>query len=222
MRKYSVPFHALSYSFGGSAHAGFRIEQSLGQNRFKGTTVRQCSNLPEHVVGDEKHTRIKGEKAYVATTVAKNCFFGVAIAENANETELKKAYGVFKTEAQEISSSYTPKTVTTDGWGATQNAWQTLFPSIIIILCFLHVFLKLRLNKNKFKNLFFQLSQKLWHCYEAPDKKTFSQRLRRLLEWCFSKELPLDVTEKIEKLRNIEPMLLKLMTTFNPPELLIW
>lgn len=97
MRKYSVPFHALSYSFGGSAHAGFRMEQSLGQNSIVGTTVHQCSELPQHVVDDEKHTRETGEKAYVATTVAKNCFFGVAIAENANETELTKAYGVFKT-----------------------------------------------------------------------------------------------------------------------------
>ncbi len=202
MRKYSVPFHALSYSFGGSAQKWFRMEQSLGRNSIVGTTVHQCSELPQHVVDDEKHTWIKGEKAYVATTVAKNCFFGVAIAENANETELTKAYGVFKMEAQEIKFSYAPKTVTADGWGAAQNAWQTLFPSIIIILCFLHVFLKLRKNKNKFKKLFFQLSQKLWHCYEAPDKRTFSQRLRRLLEWCEGEELPSFVTEKVEKLRN--------------------
>lgn len=81
-----------------------------------------------------------------------------------------------KLQAQEISFSYAPKTVTADGWGALRHAWQTLFPSIIIILCFLPVFLNLRKNKNKFKKLFFQLSQKLWHCYEASNKRTFVKK----------------------------------------------
>ena len=204
MRKYSVPFHALSRSFGGSSQKWFRMEQNMGQNSLVGTTVRSKKDLPQHAVGDEKHTKRQGQKVYLATTVAKNCFFGVSPAENASEPELTKAYGVFKQESTAIEPDYAPETVMTDGFLATQNAWKTLFPSIILILCFLHVFLKLRKNKSKFKKVFEQLSQKLWHCYEASDKRTFSQRLRRLLEWCDSYEeeqLPSIVTEKLEKLR---------------------
>ncbi|MCA1807559.1 MAG: hypothetical protein LC687_06910 [Actinobacteria bacterium] len=37
-----------------------------------------------------------------------------------------------------------PKTVNTDGWFSTQNAFTTLFPGIVTILCFLHGFLKVR------------------------------------------------------------------------------
>lgn len=62
-----------------------------------GTTVRQASDLPQHIVADEKHTREKGEKAYVATTVAKNWIEGVSIAKSANEAGYTRAYGVFKT-----------------------------------------------------------------------------------------------------------------------------
>ncbi len=203
MRKYSVPFHALSRSFGGSSQKWFRMEQNLGRNSIVGTTLHSKKDLPQHVVGDEKHTKCQGQKIYLATTVAKNCFFGISPAKNANESELTQAYGIFKQESIAIKPDYAPQTVTTDGFLATQNAWKTLFPSIILILCFLHVFLKLRKNKSKFRNFFPQLSQKLWHCYEAPDKKTFSQRLRRLLEWSYCcQELPVIVTEKLEKLRH--------------------
>jgi len=74
---------------------------------------------PQHVIADEKHTWIRGEKAYIATTCANHCIFGVSVAEKADETELTKAYGVFKQESQQIQPDYAPKTVTTDGWQAT-------------------------------------------------------------------------------------------------------
>lgn len=161
MRKYSVPFHALSRTEGASSQKWFLLCQSLGRNSIVGTTVRSTEDLPQHVVGDEKHTKRRGQKAYIATTVAKNCFFGASAAENANEPELTKAYGVFKRESTAIKADYAPETVTTDGFRSTQNAWKTIFPSIILIFCFLHVFLKFRKNKRKFKKLFEQLSKKL-------------------------------------------------------------
>lgn len=201
MRKYSVPFHAISSSFGSSSQKWFRIEQNLGQNSIVGTLIRFKKDLPQHVVADEKHTKCQGEKAYIAATVANNWIEGVSPAKNADEPKLTRAYGVFGKESTAIQANLLPSTVTTDGWAATQNAWKKIFPSIILISCFLHVFLKFRKNKRKFKNWFEQLSRKLWDCYEAPSIRTFSQRLRRLLEWCDSyfEPLPSLVSDKLEK-----------------------
>jgi hypothetical protein len=57
----------------------------------------------------------------------------------ADEAALTNAYGVFKTEAQQLKADYQPKTVNTDGWQATILAWQTLFSGILIIACFLPI-----------------------------------------------------------------------------------
>ena len=97
----------------------------MGRNSIVGTTVRSKNDLPEHVVGEEKHTKCRKKKTYLATTVANNCFFGISPAENASEAELTKAYGVFGRESTAIKPDYAPKTVTTDGFLATQNAWKT-------------------------------------------------------------------------------------------------
>jgi hypothetical protein len=133
LRKYNVPFHALSYVFGENAMKWFRISQNIGRNSIVSTTIKYATDLPQHVIADEKHTWIKGEKAYIAITNANNCILGASIVKNADEIELTKAYGVFKKEAQVIQPDYVPKTVTTDGWLATQNAFKTLFSSIICL-----------------------------------------------------------------------------------------
>ena len=174
LRKYNVPFHALSYVFGENAMKWFRISQNMGRNSIVNTTIKCATDLPQHIVADEKHTWIMGEKAYIAATCANNCILGASIVKNADETELTKAYGVFKNEAQAIRPDYAPKTVTTDGWLATQNAFQTLFSSIILIACFLHIFLKIR-ERCKNKEFFSDISDKLWSCFFATDKRKFSR-----------------------------------------------
>jgi hypothetical protein len=99
-------------------------------------------------LADEKHTRILGNKAYVACTVAKECVLGASISLSASEQGLTAAYQDFKEEACELEPDYQPKTVNILGyakdWFATQAAWQSLFPGIVVILCFLHAFLKIR------------------------------------------------------------------------------
>ena len=203
LRKYNVPFHALSYVFGENAMKWFRISQNIGRNSIVSTTIKYATDLPQHVVADEKHTWIKGEKAYIATTCANNCILGASLVKNANETELTKAYGIFKKEAQVIQPDYAPKTVITDGWLATQNAFKTLFSSIILIACFLHIFLKIR-KRCKNKEIFSDISDKLWNCFKAPSKRNFSQRARRLIEWASNSKnnVPSFILEKIEKLRE--------------------
>lgn len=202
-RKFSVPFWAIAYGFGNNAMYWFRIEQSLGRNSIVGTTVNTPESLPKHLIFDEKHTSIQGEKAYIATTVAEGCILGVSIAESAGEKELIEAYGVFKEEAQLVDPEYTPVTGNTDGWKATQNALKFLFPSIHLILCLLHIYISIRDRaKSKFKALFQEIASMLWNCYRAESKASFSQRVRRLYDWAKKASLPETMMQKLQKLRD--------------------
>ena len=45
---------------------------------------------------------------------------------DAGAEALTQAYGVFRAEAQALAPDYSPETVNTDGWEATQTAWQRL------------------------------------------------------------------------------------------------
>ena len=140
---------------------------------------------------------------YVATTVGGQCVLGASVSENAAESGLTEAYGKFKEEACNVDPGYTAKSVNTDGWKATMNAWKTLFPSIFIICCFLHVFIKIRgRSSKKYKDIFDIVADKLWNCYKAETKGSFSQRVRRLYEW-MSKErkMPDVIFKPIKKLK---------------------
>lgn len=203
MRKFNVPFWALSHVFGKDPMYWYRIEQSLGRNSIVGTTIRNPDDIPQHLGADEKHTRILGDKVYVATTVGNECILGASIAKDAGEESLKDAYQVFKDEAQCLKPDYTPTTVNMDGWKATRNAWKFLFCSVVIICCFLHVFIKIRDRaKKKYKDIFNEAASKLWDCYHAEKKNTFSQRIRRLVEWCNNNNVPSVIANPIKKLRQ--------------------
>lgn len=139
LRKFNVPFWALSYVFGKNAMFWHRIEQTLGRNSIVGTTIKDPDRLPKHVAADEKHSRLNGEKVYVPTTVGDECILGASVSEDASEKGLTEAYGKFKDEAQNLNPQYSPESVNTDGWKATINAWQTLFPYVFIICCFLPI-----------------------------------------------------------------------------------
>ena len=207
MRKFNVPFWALSYVFGKYPMYWYRIEQSLGRNSIVGTTIRNPDDIPQHLGADEKHTRILGDKVYVATTVGNECILGATIAKDAGEQSLQNAYQVFKDEAQCLKPTYTPTTVNMDGWRATRNAWKFLFSSVVIICCFLHVFIKIRDRaKKKYKDIFDDAASKLWDCYHAENKIAFAQRIRRLIEWCKKNNMPSVIANPIKKLRqNLAP-----------------
>ena len=111
LRKFDVPFWALSYVFGKDPMYWYRIEQSVGRNSIVGTTIRNPEDIPEHLTADEKHTRILGQKTYVATTVGNGCILGAAVAKDAGEKALTGAYKVYKDEAQCLKPEYSPKTV---------------------------------------------------------------------------------------------------------------
>jgi hypothetical protein len=199
-RRWGVPFEALAYGFGQYGMYWYRAYVSLGRPSLVGTTIKTPDCLPEHVLADEKHTRLRGQKVYVATTVANECFLGTEVVEKADTTDLTKGYGVFREEAQNLKPDYSPKTVTADGWEATQNAWKILFPLINVILCFLHSVLKIKQRSKRDKSLFFQLQEKVWNIYHATTKASFAQRIRRFWEWASPKEMADSVKEKVFEL----------------------
>jgi hypothetical protein len=181
-RKFGVPFWALARVFGGDPMGWYRLEIGLGRNSLVGTTVR-TAELPEHLLADEHHRRRDGEKNYIATTVADGCILGAALSEGAGTNDLKEAYGVFKDEARDVDSGYAPKTVNTDGWQSTQTAWKILFPLVAILRCFLHAWLKIRDRAKHLEDVFFEASERVWDAYHAPDRRSFSQRIRSLRSW---------------------------------------
>jgi hypothetical protein len=181
----------------------YRKEKALGRNSIVGTTIKEPDNIPKHIAADEKHTKLLGDKVYIATTVGNECILGAENSNDAGDKSLTNAYNVFKSECRCTKPTYNPETVNIDGWKATNNAWKFLFNSVVIICCFLHVFIKIRdRGKKKHKNIFIQVSTRLWDSYRAKNKRSFSQRIRRLFEWCVRTEIP-DVFQKpIRKLRK--------------------
>lgn len=203
LRKFNVPYWALAHCFGRNPMYWYRMASGLGRFSLVGATIQDGSLLPSHLAADEKHTWLNGDKVYCATTVANGCILGASVAASASGEDLEKAYGVFKQEAQLIKPEYSPESVNTDGFLSTRNAWAALFPNIVLLMCFLHIFISIRdRSSKKFKEIFRVISEKLWNCYHANTKATFSQRVRRLCEWSRKGDLPTFMIDKIQKLRN--------------------
>jgi hypothetical protein len=182
--RFGVPFWALAWVFGRDAMYWYRLYVSLSAFSVVGTTVSDADRLPTEVLADEQHIRIQGHKAFVATTVGEDCLLGVAVVGQADAETLQAGYTTFREEAHALDSTYTPTTVNTDGWYATQNAWRALFPHIVVIECFLHAFLKVRDRATQSLRASFQIAaEKIWHCYHAATKRQMAQRLRRLCQW---------------------------------------
>jgi hypothetical protein len=182
LRKFGVPFWALAHVFGGDPMSWYRRECGLGRFSVVGTTLRRAA-VPEHLLADEHHQSRDGRKLYIATTVGGDCWLGAEPAPTAGAEDLRAAYEVFKVEARDLAAKYAPRTVCTDGWPGTQAAWKILFPKVVILLCFLHAWLKIRDRAKHLKEVFAEISRRVWEAYHAPDRRRFAQRLRRLGQW---------------------------------------
>lgn len=205
--KFGVPFWALAFVFGYNATWWYRIYIFLSSYDIVGTTVYEEKDLPRHLLGDEHHIKVKGDKKYVATTVGASCFLGMEVCDGVSEVNLQQGYGVFKTECEAVSIDYEPLSVNTDGWLATQKAWQSLFANINVIECFLHAYLKIRDRATKkLQTAFKEIGDKVWNIYQADTKRQLAQRVRRLKEWvienvqnCAMKENVLKLCDKKDK-----------------------
>ena len=151
-------------------------------------------------MADEKHCDWKGERVYLAMTAAQGCVLGSRLSLSPSHEGLNNAYGVFQQESHDHAPDYLPETVTTDGWDATRKVWESLFPRIVWILCFLHEVIKVREYCRSKPELRYELTEKLWHIYQAQTKRQFAQRLRRLIEWVNPKELPKAIKERLLRL----------------------
>lgn len=183
LRRFGVPYWGLTHVFGRNDMYWQRVVSRLGRYALVGTTVKAPENLPDDLLADEKHIKINGAKAYIATTVGDDCVLGASVALNADTPALTDAYGQFQREARRVDPDYRPQTVNTDGWDATQNAWRKLFPLIVIIACFLHAVLKIRKCGKRFKTLYPELQQRVWDAYHAVDIVAFHQQLDDLARW---------------------------------------
>ncbi len=184
LRRFGVPFWALSRVFGRNDQYWYRLASHVGRYEIIQTTVKGSHKLPKHLLADEKHVRFNGQKAYIATTVAEDCVLGASMSLTADTEGLTEAYGHFKREAQHVQPDYQPETVNTDGWSPTQNAWQALFPRVTIVECFLHAFLKIRSRcKKRFQSVYQHIKQQVWDIYHAPDPDTFTERIQTFHKW---------------------------------------
>lgn len=181
--KYEVPCDGLVYVFGKDESYWYRLSQQLGRCSLVGTTAKSAAHLPEHIAADEKHTRWNGEDAYIATTVGEGCFWGASISLGVDEESLTKVYGVFKQEAQALDEDYEPKTVNTDGFKATRNAWAALFTQSVLILCFLHGVLRIRDRARRLSALFPELAQRVWQAYQQASYEDFIDKITVLQWW---------------------------------------
>jgi hypothetical protein len=181
--EFGVPYWGLTHVFGYNDMYWERLELGLGRNSIVGTTVKQPDKLPQDVLADEKHTRLNGDTVYVATTVGDDCVLGASVAVHADEKDLTEAYQQFKTEAQNVKPDYQPATVNTDGWAATQLAWQSLFANIVLIACFLHAFIKIRDRCKRMQEHFSDICKRVWDTYHAATPQLFMDKCAALKTW---------------------------------------
>ena len=196
LASFGVPCWVLTQGFGHSDMYWQRLVERLGRNSLVGTTVREAKRLPEHIAADEHHVDWNGAKGYVATTAAAGCILGVGLTKAADDEHLTAAYGDFAAEARDLDPEYAPKTVNTDGWTATQNAFQACFPTVVVILCFLHGFLKIRDRSRKNH----ELHRHVWEVYWAKTAEEFRSRMAAFQTWFESQTWTASVREMAAKL----------------------
>jgi hypothetical protein len=196
LASFGVPYWVLTMGFGHHDMYWQRLVERLGRNSLVGTTVCDPQRLPEHLAADEHHVDWNGEKGYVATTAAEGCIFGIGLTKAADEEHLTAAYSDFAQEARELNPEYAPQTVNTDGWAATQNAFQACFPGVVVVLCFLHGFLKIRDRSRKDQ----ELHRRVWEVYWAPTATEFRIRMAAFRAWFESQSWSAAVQEMVAKL----------------------
>jgi len=183
LRYWGVPSSGLAYVFGHDEQYWYRAFCSLGRNSLVGSTVKADTPIPVDVCADEKHTRRAGKKGFIATTTGQGCFLGAALTNEADTASLTTGYGEFLQESRKVEPDYQPNTVNTDGWEPTQQAWKTLFPRVVIVLCFFHAWLSVKKRCRRAKELLKELGTQIWTAFRATSVAIFAQRIRRLREW---------------------------------------
>jgi hypothetical protein len=197
---FGVPCWLVTKIFGHNDMYWQRHLERLGRNSLVGTTVRDPTRLPEYLAADEHHADWCGKKGYVPMTAGAECILGVALTDSADEEHLREAYGQFAQEARIVRADYAPKSVNTDGWWATGNAFCALFSTLVVIRCFLHGFLKIRDRCRKAR----ELHARVWEVYRATTAAEFCERMAAFRTWFRQGDWPKAVLNMVTKLWNRE------------------
>lgn len=182
LRRFGVPFWGLSYVFGRDDMYWQRLVAQLGRYDLVGTTVKDPDYLPAHLLADEKFTAMNGKRLFVATTVGDDVILGAATSPSVQTRDLTVAYSEFKTEATRLNPHYQAQTVNIDGWKQTKQAWLALFPTIFVIRCFLHAYLRIR-DRCKSTPVFNEVRRMVWYIYHARSYVTYWRRYRKFLSF---------------------------------------
>jgi hypothetical protein len=176
-----VPFDALASVFGREAMCWYRAWLAFGRPSLLGPTVKDLAKIPPNLVADEQGTGGAGQEVDVPTTVGAGCFLGVSVVVAAETTPLAAGDGALAREAQALVPDDHSRSVCTDGWPATREAWRRLVPQITLVRCCLHAVLK---SKDRCRGAWrHQGLERAWHVSQAATKRQCAQRLRRLGAW---------------------------------------
>jgi hypothetical protein len=179
---YGVPYWLITMGFGRHDDFWYRLFRHLGRFNLVATTARRIAQVPVHLAADEKISFWHGQEMYICTTAAQGCVWGMEPSRSEDVAGLSRAYGVFKQEALELQPAYEALSVNTDGWTATRNTWKKLFDNVVLILCFLHGFIKIRQRAAQMEHKQ-QLFDKVWNAYRQETKDSFCLALQQLQEW---------------------------------------
>jgi len=181
LRQWGVPFDALASVCGRDAMCWYRAWLACGRPSLLGTTGKDPQQVPTDLVADEQVTWVAGPEVYVPTTVGGGCFLGVRVVAAADTTALERGYGACAREAQALAPASHPRSVCTDGWQATREAWRRLLPTITLVLCLLHAVLK---SRDRCRGeLRHHVLERTWRVSQATTTRQCAQRLRRLAAW---------------------------------------
>lgn len=103
---------------------------------------------------------------------------------------------MFAAEARDVAPDWQPKSINTDGWKATRSRLRSLFPSVLLVLCFLHAFLKIRDRCRKDHGL----HQRVWDVYRAETEREFRAGLIELKQGSETQSFREPVQTALEKL----------------------
>lgn len=154
---------------------------------------------PAHILTDEKFATLNGTQIYLFLLSQEELIWYTEWMERTDEAAFSEvivnALGTIESAGQteELWSPevfYTPKSATTDGWQAVQNAWKTLVPGIDLIECNLHGRKRVSATLKEFSKAHpdspypdrQQLKTDFDQVFAAPSLAAFSQRIRRLRE----------------------------------------
>ena len=152
------------------------------------------------MLSDEKFATLSGEQIYLFLVSQEELIWYAEWMESTDEERFNEVivnalggieWSALTTQQMTPEVSYKPKSVTTDGWRPAQNAWESQVPGIDLIECNLHGRKRVDTTLEKYTQDHPELSYEerqqvkadFDHIFAAPSLTSFSQRLRRKIEY---------------------------------------